>query len=306
MHSSIQNTTVRRRGDSARRQEDASVPAPGRAGPGHWPQSRRSRVPHTPPKICAVGSSNMDLISRVPHLPRLGETIVGHSFHMGYGGKGANQAVMAAKLRAQVTLVTKLGRDVFGEGLLANYRQQGVDTTYVFFDDERGSGVAPIFVDDNAQNFIVIVPGANMGLSPADVRRSTPAVQAANVLICQLEIPVETTLEAFRIAKAAKATTILNPAPAAALPDELLRLCDLCVPNETETESLTGRPATTVEEAAVAGRILLRRGPRVVIITLGARGALVLAAGTPGDATSIRVYAGDPTGSGDAFVGRPA
>src|SRR3989442_3298712 len=232
------------------------------------------------PKICVVGSSNMDLISRVPHLPRLGETIVGHSFHMGYGGKGGTQAVMAAKLRAQVPLLTKRGRDVFGEGLLANYRQQGVDTTYVFFDDERGSGVAPIFVDDNAQNFIVIVPGANMGLSPADVRRSTPAVQAANVLICQLEIPVETTLEAFRIAKAAKATTILNPAPAAALPDELLKLCDLCVPNETETESLTGRPATTVEEAAVAGRILPHPGPPVGIITLRAPGALGLDART--------------------------
>src|SRR5712691_3075523 len=245
----------------------------------------------------------MDLISRVPRLPRLGETIVGHSFHMGYGGKGANQAVMAAKLRAQVTLVTKLGRDVVGEGLLANYRQQGVDTTHVFFDDERGSGVAPIFVDDNAQNFIVIVPGANIGLSPSDLRRSAPAVQAADVLICQLEIPVETTLEAFRIAKAAKVTTILNPAPAAALPDELLKLSDLCVPNETETESLTGRPATTAEEAAAAGRILLRRGPRVVIITLGARGALVLDAGTSQHVPSIRVDAVDPTGAGDAFIG---
>src|SRR2546425_3913764 len=108
-----------------------------------------------------------------------------------------------------------------------------------------------------------------MGLSPADLRRSTPAVRAADVPICQLEIPVETTLKAFRIAKAAKVTTILNPAPAAALPDELLKLCDLCVPNETETQSLTGRPVTTVEEAAAAGRILLRRGPRVAIIPLG-------------------------------------
>src|SRR2546428_11013167 len=203
---------------------------------------------------------------------------------------------MAAKLRAQVTMVARLGRDVFGEGSLANYRQQGVDTTYVFFDDERGSGVAPIFVDDNAQNFIVIVPGANMGLSPADVRRSTPAVQAANVLICQLEIPVETTLEAFRIAKAAKATTILNPPPAAALPDELLKLCDLCVPNETETESLTGRPATTVEEAAVAGRILLRTGPRGVIITPGAGGALRVDAGAPEGVPPIPGGGGGPTG----------
>lgn len=258
---------------------------------------------HTPPKICVVGSSNIDLISRVPHLPRLGETIVGHSFHMGFGGKGANQAVMAAKLRAQVTMVTKVGRDVFGENTLSNYRQQGVDTTHVLFDDERFSGVAPIFVDDNAQNFIVVVPGANMGLSPADARRAAPAIQAADVLICQLEVPVETTMEAFRIAKAAKVRTILNPAPAAPLPDDLLGLCDLCVPNETETESLTGRPVATVEDAAVAGRILLGRGPRVVIITLGARGALMLDGGEMRHIPSVKVNAVDPTGAGDAFIG---
>src|SRR2546428_9816149 len=191
---------------------------------------------------------------------------------MGYGGKGANQAVMAAKLRAQGTMGTRLGRDVFGEGSLGNYRQQGVETTYVLFDDERASGVAPIFVDDNAQNFIVIVPGANMGLSPADLRRSTPAIQAADVLICQLEIPVETTLEAFRIAKAAKVRTILNPAPAAALPDELLRLCDFCVPHETETESLTGRPVTTVDEAGAASRPPPSPGPAAGLHPPRARG----------------------------------
>ncbi len=256
-----------------------------------------------PPKICVVGSSNIDLISRVPHLPRLGETIVGHSFHMGFGGKGANQAVMAARLRAQVAMVTKVGRDVFGENTLGNYRQQGVETTHVLFDDERFSGVAPIFVDDNAQNFIVIVPGANMGLSPADARRAASAIQNANALICQLEVPLETTLEAFQIAKAAKVRTILNPAPAAPLPDELLRLCDLCVPNETETESLTGRPVTTVEDAVAAGRLLLDRGPRIVIITLGARGALVLDGGNPQHIPSVQVNAVDPTGAGDAFIG---
>src|SRR5512142_2417402 len=122
------------------------------------------------PRISVVGSSMIDLISKVPRLPKLGETLVGHAFHMGYGGKGANQAVMAAKLGAQVTMVTKLGRDVFGDGTLRNYEEQGIDTKFVLFDDTLSSGVAPIFVDDNARNFIVIVPGANMGLSPADVQ----------------------------------------------------------------------------------------------------------------------------------------
>src|SRR5512136_1964879 len=144
---------------------------------------------HTP-RICVVGSSNIDLISMVPRLPKLGETLVGHAFHLGYGGKGANQAVMAARLGAHVTMVTKVGRDVFGEGTLQNYRAQGIDSQFVLFDDTRFSGVAPIFVDDNAQNFIVIVPGANLGLSPEDVQASRQAILDADILISQLEIPV--------------------------------------------------------------------------------------------------------------------
>lgn len=207
------------------------------------------------PKICVVGSSNIDLISRVPRLPKLGETIVGHSFHMGFGGKGANQAVMAARLGAQVTMVTKVGRDVFGEGTRRNYQEQGIATTYVM-DDERFSGVAPIFVDDSAQNFIVIIPGANLGLSPADARGAASVIKSADALICQLEVPVETTLEAFRVAKAKGVRTILNPAPAAPLPDELLRLTDLCVPNETEAEALTGQAVTTVTDAEAMAQAL--------------------------------------------------
>src|SRR5512137_1612236 len=134
----------------------------------------------TQPKICVVGSSMIDLISKVPRLPKLGETLVGRSFHIGYGGKGANQAVMAAKLGAQVAMVTKVGRDVFGEGTLKNYREQGVDTGHVLFDESLFSGVAPIFVDDSARNFIVIVPGANMGLLPPDVHAARDVILAAD------------------------------------------------------------------------------------------------------------------------------
>jgi ribokinase len=255
-----------------------------------------------PPKICVVGSSNIDLISRVPRLPKLGETIVGRSFHMGYGGKGANQAVMAARLGAKVTMVTKVGRDVFGEGTRRNYQEQGIDTTYVM-DDERFSGVAPIFVDDSAQNFIVIVPGANLGLSPADARHAAPVIHSADVLICQLEVPVETTLEAFRVAKAKGVRTILNPAPAAPLPDELLRLADLCVPNETEAEALTGQAVTTVAEAETSAQVLRARGPRTVIITLGDRGSLLAEDRAVELIPPVRVTAVDPTGAGDAFIG---
>ena len=257
----------------------------------------------TQPKICVVGSSMIDLISKVPRLPKLGETLVGHSFHLGYGGKGANQAVMAAKLGARVTMVNKVGRDVFGEGTLGNYREQGIDTTHVMFDKSRFSGVAPIFVDDNAQNFIVIVPGANLGLLPADVQKARQVILEADILICQLEIPMETTLEAFRIAKSGNVRTILNPAPAAPIPDELLKLTDICAPNETETELLTGEPVGKLDEAEAAARKLLSRGPGTVILTLGERGALLVDKNNVENIPAIKVDAVDPTGAGDAFVG---
>ena len=266
----------------------------------------------TPARICVVGSSNIDLISQVPRLPKLGETMGGHSFHLGYGGKGANQAVMAAKLGAQVTMVTKLGRDVFGDDTLKNFQAHGIDTTFVMFDPNHASGVAPIFVDDHAQNFIVIIPGANNQLSPADARAATPAILSADVLICQLEIPLETTLEAFRIAKSGNVRTILNPAPAAPLPDELLRLSDLCVPNETETELLTGMSVRDLPDAGtvgppypteIAARKLLDRGVGTVVLTLGDRGVLLVEQNRVEHIPPIKVNAIDPTGAGDAFIG---
>lgn len=253
--------------------------------------------------ICIVGSSNIDLTSRVPHLPKLGETLIGHSFYFGFGGKGANQAVMAAKLGARVMMVTKLGRDLFGESVLRNYREEGIDTTYILFDAMRSSGVAPIFVDDEAHNFLVIVPGANQGLSPADVQCARDGILAADILVCQLEVPVETTLEAFRIAKSGRVRTILNPAPAVPLPDELLRLTDICAPNEVETEMLTGLPVGTLDEAEAAARMLLTRGPQAVILTLGARGALVVTSDQVMHIAALKVEAVDPTGAGDAFIG---
>jgi ribokinase len=255
------------------------------------------------PKICVVGSSNMDLLSKVPRLPKLGETLVGHYFHMGCGGKGSNQAVMASKLGAQVTMVVKLGRDPLGEITLKNYRDQGVDTTFVMFDETRFSGVAPIFVDDNGRNMIVIVPGANMGLSPEDARSASKPIQDADVVVCQLEIPVETTLEAFRIAREANVLTILNPAPAAPIPDELFQLTEIAAPNETETELLTGLPVRTLEEAEVAAKKLLERGPKVVILTLGERGALLVDSDGVEHIPAYQIEAVDSTGAGDAFIG---
>jgi ribokinase len=258
------------------------------------------------PRICIVGSANMDLLCKVPRLPKLGETLVGHYFQMGCGGKGSNQAVMAAKLGARVTMVAKLGRDPFGVITFKNYQDLGIDTGFVFWDEQHFSGVAPIFVDDAGRNMIVIVPGANMALSPGNVREAAEAIRRADVVVCQLEIPVESTVEAFRIAKAAGKRTILNPAPACPISDELLQLSGIAAPNETEAELLTGMHVSTLEEAEAAARLLLRRGTGAVVITLGERGALLLENGNATHIPALKVDAVDTTGAGDAFIGSMA
>jgi ribokinase len=260
------------------------------------------------PKICMVGSCNVDLIARVPRLPAPGETLIGSRFQIGFGGKGANQAVMAAKLGAQVSVVTRVGDDVFGRDTLRNFQELGVDTTYMSVDKDLFSGVAPITVDENTgQNSIVIVPGANYGFFAADVRAAAPAIQGADVVMCQLEILMECTLEAFRVARAASGKqplTVLNPAPAAELPDELLQLTDLFAPNEVEAAMLTGLPTDTLEQAETAARALQARGPKTVVITLGKRGALFVEGdGAVQHIPAQEVQAVDTTGAGDSFVG---
>lgn len=257
--------------------------------------------PH-PPRICVVGSSNIDLTFRMPRLPHPGETLAGQSFQLGFGGKGANQAVMAARLGAHVTMVSRIGRDVFGEQTVHNYQRHGIDASHVLRDAEQPTGTAAIIVEDSGQNCILLVPGANAVLSPEDVRAAAAVIGEANLLICQLEVPVETTMEAFRIARAAGVRTLLNPAPAAPLPKELLHLTDLCIPNELEAEMLTGQRVTTPEEARAAAEILRQRGAGAVLVTLGARGVVLVEdswehiAGTP-------VQAVDASGAGDAFIG---
>ncbi|MFN8498899.1 MAG: ribokinase [Anaerolineae bacterium] len=257
----------------------------------------------TCPRITVVGSSNFDLFSRPPRFPRPGETLIGGEFRTDFGGKGANQAVTAARLGGQVTLVTRIGKDVFGQGMLQNFEAQGIETRYVFVDETRASGVADIWVDDQGQNVIIISPGANGALTPEDARRAADAIQSAAVVVCQLEVPTETVVEAFRIARAAGARTILNTAPAAAIPDELIALSDIVSPNETEIELLTGLPATTLDGAAAAAQQLLARGARTVVVTLGKRGALLAQQDSLRHVSATPVQAIDTTGAGDCFIG---
>jgi ribokinase len=256
-----------------------------------------------PPRICVVGSSNIDLTFRTARLPRPGETLAGRAFQLGFGGKGANQAVMAARLGAAVTMIARVGHDVFGEQTVRNYQEHGIDTAHVLRDAGRPTGVASIVVDDAAQNCILIVAGANEALSPADVGAAASAIASAGALLCQLEVPAETTHEALRLARAAGVRTILNPAPAAPLPDTLLELADLCIPNETEVELLTGLRVTTPAEAETAARALRERGPKAVVVTLGERGVLWVDGDGVEHLPAVPVRAVDASGAGDAFIG---
>ena len=258
----------------------------------------------TQPRICVVGASNLDLISYVPRLPRMGETLHGTRFHMGYGGKGANQAVMAAKLGGEVAMVTKLGQDIFGENTLKNFQSWRIDTRHVLFTDQAFSGVAPIAVDPDAHNAIIIVTGANDLLTPEELETARPVIADAQILVCQLEIPVDITLVALSIARQEGVTTIFNPAPARPnLPEELYQLSDIFCPNESETELLTNLPVNSQEEAETAARVLLERGAGKVILTLGERGSLLVTADECTLVPATPVKALDTTGAGDAFVG---
>jgi ribokinase len=253
--------------------------------------------------LCVIGSSNIDLMFRTSRLPRPGETLAGSDFHLGHGGKGGNQAVAAARLGARVAVVGRVGADLFGQRITSNYQAHGIDTTHLVVDTERPSGVAAIMVDDQARNCILVVPGANQGLSPQDVRSAAATICSARVLLCQLEVPMAAVHEACRIAREAGVCVVLNPAPAAALSEDLLCLIDLCVPNETELQELTGQPTRTLAEATTAARYLFRRGPRQVIVTLGERGALVVDGQTARAYPAPQVSAVDTSGAGDAFVG---
>ena len=256
----------------------------------------------TTPDICMVGSVMTDLVVRVPRLPEPGETIFGRGFSEGFGGKGSNQAVMAARLGAKVSVVVKLGQDSYGDKTVQNYELEGVDTAFVGRVADA-SGIALITVAESGENVISLAPGANSTLSPEDVAQAAAAVQGAAVLIAQLETPLDATLAAFRLAKG-KAKTILNPAPATELPAELLSLTDILVPNEVEAGMLSGRRVETLDDAAAAAEVLLGRGPEAVVITLGGRGALLARRGEePHHIPVDPVEVVDTTGAGDAFVG---
>jgi ribokinase len=253
--------------------------------------------------VTVVGSLNMDLVARAPRIPRAGETIIGGNFHMLPGGKGANQAVAAARLGAQVSMVGRVGRDAFAGPLLDNLTAAKVDHTFVTQDPEAATGVALIVVDDAGQNSIVVASGANIRLLSADVDAAEAIVATADVLLLQLESPLETVTRAAEMACAHKVTVILNPAPARPLPASLLSLVDVLIPNESETALLTGMSVSTQAEVEAAALALQESDVDTVILTLGERGALLAREGETELFPAFDVTPVDTTAAGDAFVG---
>lgn len=257
-------------------------------------------------KVVVVGSSNTDMVVQVPHIPAPGETVLGGEFIMAAGGKGANQAVAAARLGAQVTLVARVGRDVFGERALAGFRQEGIDIQHIAVDPEAASGVALIFVDASGENSIAVAPGANERLTPQDVQQAKEVIEAADVLLLQLETPLETVRQAAEIAQRAGVRVVLNPAPARPLPADVLALVDVLTPNEGEVSLLARRQiaqTTTLADAEASARCLIEQGVKVVIVTLGARGALIVTPGFQQLVPGFAVDVVDTTAAGDAFNG---
>ncbi len=252
--------------------------------------------------IVVVGSSNTDMILKLKRIPRPGETILGGEFVMAAGGKGANQAVAAARAGGDVTMIARVGRDMFGERAIDGLIENGIDVEYVSY-DKAPSGVALIFVGADGENCIGVGSGANAQLTPADVRRVKAAFAQADVVVMQLETPLETNKAAADLADAKKTFVILNPAPAQSLPDKLLRKISILTPNETETEQLTGVKVTTYSSCKTAADILLRRGVKTVIITLGARGAFVATHSETRLVPGFKVKQVDTTAAGDTFNG---
>ena len=253
--------------------------------------------------IVVVGSANVDLTTFNDVFPRPGETIFGTKFDLGFGGKGANQAVAARLCGATVGMVAKVGDDLFGPATIKNFESLGIDATYVRVADGVSSGVAPIFVDSSGQNRIIVVKGANDALSPEDVDAAAPLLRKADAIILQFEIPLRTVYHTVKFAKANGIRCIVNPAPAQTVDFEQVAAAEYFIPNESEAQTITGMRVRSIDEAKMFADFLLRQGMPRVVITLGERGCL--AAGLDGMELipAFKVQAVDTTGAGDAFIG---
>ncbi len=256
-----------------------------------------------PPRVVVIGSANVDLTTFTDQFPRPGETIFGQDFHLGFGGKGANQAVAARRCGAEVTMVARVGDDLFGQATLDNFASAGIDIKHAVITPGVSSGVAPIFVDSKGQNRILVVKGANDRLTPSDVDAASDAIREADFVITQLEIPLDTVFYSLQLAQKFGVRSILNPAPGHQLDFEEVRAAEFVIPNETEAEIMTGLTLSKPEEAGQCAAFLLNKGLRQIIITLGLNGSLYANGSGTTHVPAFEVAAVDSTGAGDAFIG---
>jgi len=255
------------------------------------------------PRIAVVGSANVDLTTFTDRFPRPGETIFGQSFNLGFGGKGANQAVAARFCGAEVFMVARVGSDLFGPATIENFTKIGIDATHVKQVEGLSSGVAPIFVDPSGQNRILVVKGANDALKPSDVDAAAEMLKTADCIVLQFEIPLETVYYTVAFARKHGIRCIVNPAPAQPVDLQALANLDYFVPNESEAETITGIAVRSVEDAKQCARKLVAGGMRRVIITLGSKGSLLADRDASQHVDAFPVKSVDSTGAGDAFIG---
>ena len=255
------------------------------------------------PRIAVVGSANIDLTTFTEQFPKPGETIFGQKFDLGFGGKGANQAVAARLCGADVFMVARVGSDLFGPATIDNFRKLGIDASHVKQVPGLSSGVAPIFVDPQGQNRILVVKGANDAVKPADVDAAADMLKTTDCIVLQFEIPLDTVYYTIAFARKYKIRCILNPAPGQPVEMRALSGLDYLVPNESEAETITGMPVRNVEDAKKAAVKLLSGGIHRVIITLGANGCLLAGADAAEHLPAFPLKSIDSTGAGDAFIG---
>lgn len=254
-------------------------------------------------KIVVIGSSNTDVVASVSVFPKPGETIIGNEFMMNAGGKGANQAVAAARSGGDVTFITKVGNDQTANQSIQNLKNEGINTSRITKDDAKPSGVALILVNQAGENIIVVAPGSNMSLNEKDIDSAEEEINAAGVVLMQLEVPLKTVIYAAEKSYSLGKKVILNPAPAAKLPDELYPYLYMITPNETETEILTGIKVTDERTAAMSAEVLKNKGVDIVIITMGADGAYIHSDDLKTMIAAPKVKAVDTTAAGDCFNG---
>jgi len=253
--------------------------------------------------ITVLGSINADMTITVKEIPKVGETLMGKELYQSPGGKGANQAVAMGKLKVDVNFLGKVGEDAYGDAMLENQKINGVDISKIARTSEASTGVAMIYVDEQANNSIVVVAGANALVDTAYVEANQETIEASDILLCQLEVPIESVERGFEIAKQAGKITVLNPAPAADLSEKMISLCDIIIPNETELERMSGVPTSDEVGIKKAAKVLLDKGVKELIVTLGSKGVLWINQSVCEFYAANKVNAVDTTAAGDSFIG---